>query len=38
VFQIPVTSNVEWVGTHLGRVPPILLRELDDALRLHLGL
>jgi mRNA interferase MazF len=29
---------VERVGTHLGRVPPILLRELDDALRLHLAL
>jgi mRNA interferase MazF len=29
---------VERVGSQLGRVPLTLLRELDDALRLHLAL
>lgn len=29
---------VERVGRRVGRLPPALLSELDDALRLHLGL
>ncbi len=30
--------SVERVGAVLGRVPPQLMRELEDALRLHLDL
>jgi mRNA interferase MazF len=29
---------VERVGNRVGRLPPALVSDLDDALRLHLGL
>jgi mRNA interferase MazF len=29
---------IERVGRRIGRLPPALMAELDDALRLHLGL
>jgi mRNA interferase MazF len=30
--------NVSRVGRRIGRVPPLLMRDLDEALRLHLAL
>ena len=29
---------IERLSSHVGRVPPRIMNEIDDALRLHLGL